>query len=166
MLKLFGSACILGGGILARYFQVAERRREMDTLSDLLWALRRMAEEIRMARTPLPLLLDRLSKGCGREAGAFFQEVSTAALRGEDLGVAWRQAAAAALPLSAVSSAALAGMGNDLHGDEENICKAISLVIYSMAQDMEERTRRQPEESKQAAALWFSGAALLVILLI
>lgn len=165
MLKLFGSACILGGGILARYFQVAERRREMDTLSDLLWALRRMAEEIRMARTPLPLLLDRLSEGCGREAGAFFQEVSAAARLGENLGPAWRQAAAS-LPLSAASSAALAGMGNDLHGDEENICKAISLVIYSMAQDMEERTRRQPEESKQAAALWFSGAALLVILLI
>ena len=49
MLKLLGSACILGGGILARYVQAAERRREMDTLSDLLWALRRMAEEIRMA---------------------------------------------------------------------------------------------------------------------
>ena len=52
------------------------------------------AEEIRMARTPLPLLLDRLSQGCGREAGVFFQAVSQAAGRGERLGTVWRQAAA------------------------------------------------------------------------
>ena len=95
MLKLLGSACILGGGILARYVQAAERRREMDTLSDLLGALRRMAEEIRMARTPLPLLLDRLSQGCGRDAEVFFQAVSQAAGQGERLGTVWRQAAAA-----------------------------------------------------------------------
>lgn len=165
MLKILGSACVLGGGALARSIQAAERRREMDTLSDLLWGLRRMAEEIRMARTPLPLLLERLSQGCGREAGAFFQAVSDAARRGEDLGRTWRSAAGA-LPLSGTSAAALAELGENLHGDEENICKAISLVIYSMAQDAEERTRRRPEESRQAAALWFSGAALLVILLI
>ena len=42
----------------------------------------------------------------------------------------------------------------------------ISLAIYSMAQDAEEQTRRQPEEAKRATALCLSGAALLVILLI
>ena len=113
MLKLLGSACVLGGGILARYVQMAERRREMDTLSDLLWALRRMAEEIRMARTPLPLLLERLSQGCGRDAEEFFLAVSAAARRGEDLGQTWR-GAAEALPLSGVSAAALAELGDSL----------------------------------------------------
>nr|WP_326125377.1 stage III sporulation protein AB [uncultured Oscillibacter sp.] len=161
MLKVLGSACILGGGILARYLQAAERRREMDTLSDLLWALRRMAEEIRMARTPLPLLLERLSQGCGETAGAFFREVSAAARRGENLGDAWRQAAET-LP----GTSALTELGDGLCGDEESVCKAISLVIYSLAQDLEERTRRQPEEAKRATALCLSGAALLVILLI
>lgn len=165
MLKIVGSACVLGSGVLAWYVQAMERRREMDTLSELLWALRRMVEEIRMARTPLPRLLDRLSQGCGGAVTAFFQAVSAAARRGEDVGGAWRQAADA-LPLSGVSAAALAGLGNDLHGDEENICKAVSLVIYSMAQDMEERTRSQPEVAKRTTALCLSGAALLVILLI
>ena len=165
MLKILGSACILGGGILARHFQATERRREMDTLSDLLWALRRMAEEIRMARTPMPRLLERLSEGCGEEAGAFFQAVSNAAQRGEDVGRAWRQAAAA-LPLSGDSAAALAELGNELRGDEENVCKTISLVAYSVAQDVEEQSRRRPEEARRSAALWLSGAALLVILLI
>lgn len=165
MLKILGSACVLGGGVLARWFQAAERRREMDTLSDLLLALRRMAEEIRMARTPLPLLLDRLSQGCGPEAGSFFQAVSAAARRGEDLRRTWRRSAAA-LPLPGASAAALAGLGDDLQGDEETIRKAVSLVVCSMAQDAEERARRQPEEARRSAALWFSGAAFLVILLI
>ena len=118
-----------------------------------------------MARTPLPLLLERLSQGCGQEAGEFFQAVSAAARRGEDLGRTWR-GAAEALPLSGVSAAALAELGDSLHGDEENVCKVISLAIYSMAQDAEEQTRRQPEEAKRATALCLSGAALLVILLI
>ena len=60
----------------------------------------------------------------------------------------------------------LAELGDSLHGDEENVCKVISLAIYSMAQDAEEQTRRQPEEAKRATALCLSGAALLVILLI
>lgn len=165
MLKILGSACILGGGVLARYFQATAHRREMDTLSDLLWALRRMAEEIRMARTPLPLLLDRLSQGCGEAAGAFFQDAAAAARQGEDLGSIWRQGAES-LPLSAASASALAELGESLGGDEEQICKAISLVIYSLAKEAEERSSRQPEESKRATALCLSGAALLVILLI
>ena len=101
----------------------------------------------------------------GQEAGEFFQAVSAAARRGEDLGRTWR-GAAEALPLSGVSAAALAELGDSLHGDEENVCKVISLAIYSMAQDAEEQTRRQPEEAKRATALCLSGAALLVILLI
>ncbi len=165
MLKILGSACVLGGGVLARCLQAAERRREMDTLSDFLRALRRMTEEIRMARTPMPLLLERLAQGCGQEAGVFFQTVSSAARRGEDLGQAWRRAAGD-LPLSGASAFALAGLGDDLQGDEEKICKAISLAVCSMAQDAEERSRRQPEEAKRATALCLSGAALLVILLI
>lgn len=165
MLKLLGSLCILGGGILARYVQAAERRRELDTLSDLLRALRRMAEEIRMARTPLPLLLERLARGCGRETGAFFREASAAARRGESLGAAWRQGAEK-LPLSAASSAALKELGDSLSGDEETVRKGISLAVRALAEDAEERTRRRPEEARQSAALWLSGAALLVILLI
>lgn len=165
MLKVLGSFCVLCGGVMVRYFQAAERRREMDTLSDLLTALRRMAEEIRMARTSLPVLLERLSAGCGPDAGAFFQTAASAARRGENLGEMWRRASAA-LPLSASSTAALAELGDSLRGDEESVCKAISLVIYALAREVEERTRRQPEEAKRATALCLSGAALLVILLI
>ena len=165
MLKLLGCVCILGGGVLARCVQTAERRREMDTLSDLLWALRRMADEIRMARTPLPLMLERLASGCGPEAGAFFRAAASAAKQGERLPEAWKQAAEA-LPLPEADRMAVAALGEDLHGDEETICKAISLVTYQLTKALEESLRRKPEEDKRTAAVCLSGAALLVILLL
>lgn len=165
MLKLTGSVLILGSGVLLRYLQAAQRRREMDTLSDLLASLRHMAEEIRMARTPLPVLLGRLAGDCGPDAAAFFTAAADAARRGESLAAAWRQEAGR-LPLSASGQAALRELGGSLHGDEESICKAISLVAYSLAQEAEERRGRQGEEARRATALCLSGAALLVILLI
>lgn len=165
MLKILGSACILGGGTLAWYFQALERRREMDTLSNLLSALQRMAEEIRMARTSLPVLLERLSEGYGPDADGFFRAAAAAVRQGEPLPEAWRRAASG-LPMSGFSQAALAELGEDFQGDEESICKAISLAVLVLSRDMEERTRRRQEEGKRAAALYLSGAALLVILLI
>ena len=165
MVKLIGSVLIFAGGLLARQCRRAECRRRLEALSDLLSSLRRMGEEIRMARTPLPLLLERLASGCGPEAGAFFRAAASAAKQGERLPEAWKQAAEA-LPLPEADRMAVAALGEDLHGDEETICKAISLVTYQLAKALEESFRRKPEEDKRTAALCLSGAALLVILLI
>lgn len=165
MVKLLGSLCILSGGFLARWAQAAERRRKRDTLSDLLTALRRMAEEIRMARTPLPDLLERLSRDCGPDAAAFFRTVADAARQGGELSEAWA-AAAEPLPLDGGDKADVQALGKDLRGDEENICKALSLVIYNLAKSAEEQDRRRPQEDRRATALCLSAAALLVILLI
>ena len=62
MLKLLGSACILAGSVLAQAVRLSDRCRQWDTLSDMLSALRQMGEEIRQARTPMPLLLEYLAK--------------------------------------------------------------------------------------------------------
>lgn len=165
MVKLLGSLCILSGGAAAWWVQAAERRRKRETLSDLLTALRRMAEEIRMARTPLPDLLESLARDCGPDAAAFFRASAGAVRQGGDLSKAWA-AAAEALPLSGGDKAGLQDLGKDLRGDEENVCKAVSLVIYGLAKSAEEQDRRRPQEERRATALCFSAAALLVILLI
>lgn len=165
MVKLLGSLCVFCGGALAWWEQMAERRRKRDTLSDLLAALRRMAEEVRMARTPLPLLLDTLSRGCGPDTAAFFQRTGEAARQGEDLSGVWEKEAAL-LPLAMGDKALLTNLGSSLHGDEESVCKAISIVIYELAKSAEELEQRRRLEEKQATALCFSAAALLVILLI
>ena len=165
MLKLLGSLCVASGGVLAWYLQRAERRRGRDTLSDLQRAFRRMGEEVRMARTPLPALLNGLASDCGGPAAAFFTAVSQAAKTGEALPGVWREQAEA-LPLSQGDKLAVSALVQDLQGDEEKACKGISHVIYTLAQSAGEAERKRPEEEKRAAALWFSASALLVILLI
>ncbi len=165
MLKLMGSLCVASGGALAWYIQRAERRRERDTLSDLQQAFRRMEEEVRMARTPLPVLLKALARDCGRPAADFFKAVSKAAAVGEELPQIWRERTEA-LPLRERDKSAVSALAGDLQGDEEKVCKAISHITYTLANSAGEAERKRPEEEKRAAALWFSAAALLVILLI
>ena len=61
---------------------------------------------------------------------------------------------------------ALAALGELLQGDEESICKGISLASHRLAKSLEEARDSRAEREKRAGALWLSGAALLVILLI
>ena len=163
MRTLAGSALILGGGLWAFLRARGENRRRRNLLSDLLLALERMGEEIRMARTPLPHLLDRLAADCRPEAAALLRAAARAARSGEDVGAVWRREAAA-LPLEPRDMEALRGL--DLGGDEESICKGISLVTRTLTRSLEESDARRPQEEKRTAALCFSAAALLVILLI
>ncbi|MCI9609904.1 MAG: hypothetical protein HFG07_06775 [Oscillibacter sp.] len=164
MLKLLGSLCIASGGALSWYLQRAERRRERDARSDLQRAFRRMGEEVRLARTPMPALLKALAKDCGEPAAAFLEAVSRAAARGEGLPGVWREQAEA-LPLCERDKSAVFALAGDLQGDEEKVCKAIYHVTFLLAKSEEEAERKRPEEEKRAAALWFSASALLVILL-
>lgn len=165
MLKLLGSLFIAAGGGLAWFLQWRDRRQKRDTLSDFQTALRRMGEEVRMARTPLPALLRALGRDCGPEAAAFFTAVSRAAARGEGFSPAWRRQAEA-LSLDQGERSAIADLGEELQGDEEKVCKAILHATNRLANSAEAAERRRPEEEKRAAALWFSASALLVILLI
>lgn len=163
MRTLAGSALILGGGLWAFLRVRGEHRRRRNLLSDLLLALERMGEEIRMARTPLPHLLDRLAADCRPEAASLLRSAAKAARSGEDVGAVWRREAAA-LPLEPRDIEALRSL--DLGGDEESICKGISLVTRALTRSLEESDARRPQEEKRTAALCFSAAALLVILLI
>ncbi|MCI8328349.1 MAG: hypothetical protein HFG02_01665 [Oscillibacter sp.] len=165
MLKLLGSLLIACGGAFAWQLQRTERRRRRDTLSDLQRAFRRMGETVRMTRTPLPALLKSLAADCKEPVAAFFTAVSQAAGEGEELSKIWREQAET-LPLNAADRAAVLNLVFDLQGDEEKVCKAISLVARELTEHAGEAERLRPETEKRAAALWFSAAALLVILLL
>lgn len=163
MVKLVGSVCILMGGGLAWWLQLQERRRRRDTLADLITVLRQMNEEIRMARTPMPELLRKLSSGCGSETAELLRTTAAAVKQGVELEAAWRREIEQ-LPLAPRDREILHGLR--FNGDEEKLCKGISLAIYQLAQSAEELERRRSEEEKRTTALCFSSAALLVILLI
>ena len=165
MLKLLGSLFILSGGFLARWLQMSERRRRRETLSDLLSTLRRMGEEIRMTRTPLPALLERAAADCGSDTGALLLSAAKAAKEGENLCTVW-QHSAKNLPLSDAEHRVVRDLGENLHGDEESICKAISLAVYELAKHASELDASRRLDDQRATALCFSASALLVILLI
>lgn len=162
MLKLAGSLCVLAGGCLIWWRQLRERRRKRNTLLELTTVLRRMGEEIRMARTPLPQLLEDLAEDCRGDAATLLRSAATAARRGE-LSPVWRREAES-LPLTDRDRAALRGL--DLHGDEEKVCKELSCVAFQLANSAEEWERTVPEATRRSTALCFSGAALLIILLL
>ena len=164
MKKLLGAVCVLLGGAWAWRAQLSAARRRRDTLAGITAGLGQMAEEIRMARTPLPLLLEALGSDCrGPETAALFRRSADAARQGEGLEAAWR-GGVGLLPLPPREREVLEGL--TLRGDEESVCKGISLVITELARGVEELERQRPERDRRTAALCFSGAALLVILLI
>ena len=165
MLKLLGSTLILGAGVWLRWNTLAQRRRMRRVLEECLTALRRMAEEIRMARTALPLLLERLAGQCGPDAAILFSGAAAALRRGEPLAPVWRTLSEE-LPLPPESREILADLGADLHGDEEAVCRAILLAVQRLEQHREDLENSRQAEEKRVTALCFSGAALLVILLI
>ena len=165
MLKLLGSACILAGGALAQAARLSDRRRQWDTLSDMLSALRQMGEEIRLARTPMPLLLEYLAKDRCPDAAAFFNQTAEELRRGDSLAAAW-QRGISGLPLPLEDIRVLEPLGAALGGDEDQACKALAQSAYELAKHAEERAAARKAEDRRAAALCFSAAALLVILLI
>ena len=65
MLKLLGSACILAGGFLVQGARLSERRRQWDTLSDVLTALRRMGAEVEQRGGSLLCRGGGQLRGCG-----------------------------------------------------------------------------------------------------
>ena len=165
MIKMIGAFLVLLGGGIVWHQGRMERKRQRTTLCDLLMSLRNMAEEIRVARTSLPDLLERLGQDCEEDAAEFFLAVLRRMKKGEQLKGAWEQEAKK-LPLSSMAREAVSHIGESLERDEESACKAISLACYKLSEVYERADRQCPQEEKRMAAVCFSTAALLVILLI
>ena len=76
------------------------------------------------------------------------------------------RAEAEALPLSREDREALAEAAGGLSGDEEQVCRALTAAAVRLRRSLEAERAASPEREKRSAALWLSGGALLVILLI
>lgn len=164
MRRMLGAAFILGAALWGWLDQYRKRRRVRETRSDLLTALRRMGEEVRLARTPMPQLLLTVASDCGGAAAAFFTAAAKAARSGEQLSRAWA-AAGRDLPLTGEEQRAVAGLGRAFGGDEEQLCKAVAVTVSVLQRHAQAEESRRGEEEKRSAALWGCGGALAVILL-
>ena len=163
MIRVLGSCLVFGGGGLLWWRQLQERRRRRRVLADLLRILRSIQEEIRMTRRPLPELFEKMTGHCGTEVAELLQSMAVAIAGGRDADETW-DTGVFRLPLSNQVREILLGL--TFNGDEDKVCKEVALVIYGLSNCAEELDRSRAEEDKRSAALCFSGAALLVILLI
>ena len=163
-MKLMGAALIMGAALWGWYVQSRDRRGRRKTRLDILSALRRMSEEIRLARTPMPELLEAVASDCGGAGEAFFRSVSAAIRGGEEANRAWN-CAAESLALEEDERRALRELGQALGGDEEQLCRALALAAAVLQRRAEEAELGRQEEEKRCAVIWGCGSIMMVILL-
>lgn len=164
MLKLVGCVCVMGSGTWLWWRLLCERRRRMTALEDLVSALELMINEIRMNRTPMPRLLLRAGAGRCDVVMGFFAAVRKAC---GDVGLAeaWKREAEGLL-LAETERRAMCALGNALTGDEAQACRGMELVSKQLSEALGKQKEAAAETVRRQAALCFSGAALLTILLV
>ena len=164
MLKLLGACCVICAGAWVYLSTAVEERRRLEVLRRLAAALETMGDEIRMNRTPIPRLLKKLEAGGKDEVSAFFTSVRFLC---EEIALtdAWRHAAEQ-LPLPETVKGAFLELGNCLSGDEERACRGITFLKEQLRRELECRRSRVMEAMRYRAAVCFSAAAMVIILLI
>ncbi|MEG2222535.1 MAG: stage III sporulation protein AB [Oscillospiraceae bacterium] len=164
MLKLLGGLLLLGCGGAVQLSLVAEHRRELERLTAWRVALERMESDIALSLTPMPRLLARLGTGEG-VVGEFFRHLSLGLRRDIPLPALW-QTALSALELPAEENAALSRLGGQLEGDEGQVRAALGAARETLASLQAEQKRQRSGREKLSAALCFSAALFVTILLL
>ena len=161
MIKLVGSVCVLFAGGSVWWLQHQEQRRRRQVLAELAAALDGMETSIRLNRTPLLPLFRQTARGrC-----TSLEQLGHLMAAGRSPEIVWCQAVSC-LPVSETDKRALSELVNALQGDEASACKGILLARKELQNSLSQLEKQRPDEEKRTAALCFSAAALLVILLI
>ena len=165
MIKLVGSLCVLFAGGSVWWLQHQEQRRRRQILAELAAALDYMGTSIRLNRTPLLPLFRQTARGRCHEVSQLLEGSAAALAAGRSPEIVWCQAVSC-LPVSETDKRALSELVNALQGDETSTCKGILLARKELQNSLSQLEKQRPDEEKRTAALCFSAAALLVILLI
>ena len=139
-----------------------EEKRRLIVLEELVSVLEFMGDEIRMNRTPMPVLLGRAVAGRCEEVASFLD-----AVRSNHCGLTegWRKAAEN-LPLPETEKRMLAELGQSLVGDEERACRGVASVSAHFRKELQRQLDTAAEALKRKTALCLSAAAFVIILLI
>ena len=147
-MKAMGSLLILWGFGAVWAGELSRRRREGETLDELIAALEAISAGIRLTRTPLPRLLRQAGRARRSEAvAAWLTGLAESLERGEPLRPAW-EAACRRLPAEDEVREAVAGLGCRLSGDEAEVCNGIRLVTDWLRMRAEERRREKRDQTR------------------
>ena len=161
-MKLMGSLCVLFAGGSVWWLQRQEQRRRRQVVAELVSTLERMETSIRLNQLPL---FRQAARGRCHEVSQLFEGSAAALAAGRSPEIVWCQTVSC-LPVSETDKRALSELVNALQGDETSACKGILLVRKELQNSLSQLEKQRPDEEKRAAALCFSAAVLLVILLI
>ena len=164
-MKLMGSLCVLFAGGSVWWLHRLVPRRARQVAADLVWTLERLEPSIRLNQTPLLPLFRQAARGRCHEVSQLFERSAAALAAGRSPEIVWCQTVSC-LPVSETDKRALSELVNALQGDETSACKGILLARKELQNSLSQLEKQRPDEEKRAAALCFSAAALLVILLI
>ena len=159
-MKWLGSALIFCGGFWWWRLCLLGRKQEKQTLERLLMMLHQLRDGIRMARYPLPQLLERAAQD-----EPFFGEVLRELQKQEALSKAWGMAAEN-LTLPPQSWEIWYWLGRHLTGDEQSVLQAMTYAEQVMEQERQRLAEQEQEVNRRTTAMCFSAAALAVILLV
>lgn len=165
MIKLIGSVLILTGFGVVWISELCRWRKEAETLSDLFAALGEMSDRIRLTRMPLPRLFRELGRAKHGPVCEWLTEMANHLEAGQPVQSTWISACNN-LPVEEGVHTKIAELGYKFTGDEECICNTILVINEFLKNKLEEKQRQKRDRERQATALCFSGAALLIILLL
>lgn len=164
MVKLLGSGLVAAGFAAVWLRQMGAYRQELALLLDLAEALTLLSDRIRLSRAPLPRLLGELALRPG-PAAVLFARVRRELGQGTPLKAAWEQAAGAPA-LRGDAEQLLAELSCRLTGDEQSVCRGLEEAAGQLRRMAAERREGRRDVARREAALCFSAAAMLIILLI
>lgn len=165
MKTLLGSTCVLLSCVALILQKKKDNQRRNHAMEDLIFAFRRMSEEIRMIQPPLAKLLKRLALDTHQDVADFFDAVSTAAGQGQAVSQVWIEETKK-LPISKKEQDIVLRVNAVLHDDEDGICRGMNLAAQELEAKLKEWDKRRIDEEKRMAAVYLTCAALFVILLI
>lgn len=170
MLKLMGAVCVLVGAAWWGLGAVGQLRERTRTLERLRSALSYLEEELAFRLTPLPVLLERLSRRDKDRVSLFFEETLVFLRADPESGLrqSWRRAMVRQLPiLQEEERQVLLEVGETLGRYD---AQAQRQVLRQGTERLEEYRRRAAEEERRLGrvygALSLAGGAALILVLV
>ena len=167
MIRLFGVLLVFlgSGGMAALLMKI--RRRELQTIEELLYVLHRMEREIRCEGRGLFSIFSALAEEAEGEARRFFVRLlqQRQSCAEEPLAQQWDRCVSD-LSLPREGERLWRELGRRLSGDKESVEKSLLLASEALTALQQSRQCAVPEERRVVTALCLSAAAFLSIVLL
>lgn len=170
MLRIIGAVLLIGGAASLGFSAAASLGRRVRTLRALLGALELMERELSFRLTPMPDLLDELSRRTAQPLRAFFSRCRAGLdrLGQTDFGQLWRESLEQTpLGLGDEELSLLAGLGGILgRYDGEGQRAALERCRGQLSETLRRAEADRIQQGRMYGVLGLSAGAFLAIMLV